>query len=283
MSKIEIYSRIRCHGGELVKFHHRSETVSTEMVVNVFLPENYTPNGEFPCLLYLSGLTCTPQNASEKAGMFQYASEHGFVVVLPDTSPRGAKVPGEDDDWDFGSGAGFYLNATKQPWAEKYRMYDYILKELLGLISSEFPGGNLAKLGVLGHSMGGFGAIMMYLKNPTVFTSCSAFSPICNPSNVPWGEKAFSGYLSSESEWKEYDPCCLIKGVDQKRNPIKIHVGSADQFLYQLTPGALVDAAVGTAMEGGVVVNEVEGYDHSYYFVQSFIGEHMAFHSQYLK
>lgn len=283
MTNIKINAKIKCHGGELIKFQHQSKTVHTPMNVNVFLPKQYDLNKDkIPAILYLSGLTCTPDNASEKAGMFQYANEYSLAVILPDTSPRGAKIKGEDSNWDFGTGAGFYINATKEPFNKNYQMYDYILNELIELIKFEFNGINIKKIGIMGHSMGGFGSIMFYLKNPKIFTSCSAFSPICNPSNVPWGKKALSGYLNNENEWLNYEPCELIK-KSKAINPILIHVGLSDQFLNQLTPDNLINASINSNLNGKIQLLKVEGYDHSYYFIQSFMNEHFKFHIQYLK
>lgn len=279
---MEIQSKIATQGGQLIKLTHKSESTGTDMALNVFLPSSYSPETKLPAILYLSGLTCTPNNASEKSNIFYFASKHQLAVVLPDTSPRNCGIEGEDENWDFGSGAGFYLNATKEPYSKQYRMYDYITKDLFSFLQAEYQGIDLTNVGIMGHSMGGFGAMMFYLKNPSVFRSCSAFAPICNPSSVPWGQKAFGGYLQDEQEWAQYDPCSLIS-KDAEQNEILIHVGTGDNFLYQLTPDNLVNAAREAGKEKMINVNMVEGYDHSYYFISSFMEQHIAHHLQYLR
>lgn len=286
MSKFTINETVAVYNGKLLKLTHESSVTKTPMNVNVYLPPNVKDGETIPTILYLSGLTCTPQNASEKSFLTYFASIHKIGLVFPDTSPRGANIEGEDENWDFGTGAGFYVDSIKEPWNKNYNMYSYILKELLPLAKEEFKFGDFS---ITGHSMGGYGAIMMYLKNPKLFKSCSAFAPICNPSIVPWGEKCFSNYLGDDKKkWLEYDPCELIKeyqssGKDEK---ILIHVGTKDVFNYrdnQLRCQNLVESAKGTSMEGKIDVHTVEGYDHSYYFISSFVPEHFEFHLSYLK
>lgn len=278
---LETIATIACCEGQLVKLAHASDTVHTQMALNVFLPPNYAPNARVPALVYLSGLTCTPQNASEKGGLFAHAARLGLAIVLPDTSPRGANVEGEDESWDFGTGAGFYLNATKDPWNVNYNMYDYVTRELIDLIGNFFTGIDTQRLGVLGHSMGGLGALVVHMRNPGLFKTCSAFAPICSPTSCPWGQKALGGYLVSQDEWAQYDPCALVKTTAAK-GPILIHYGTADNFLSQLQPDALVAAAKGTPLDGKILLNAVQGYDHSYYFVSTFVGPHLDFHHQQL-
>lgn len=293
MGRFETKDTVAVCGGKLLKLSHASEYTKTSMDVNVYLPPQYEASGakKLPVLLYLSGLTCTPQNVSEKSFLPYFASKHGFALVFPDTSPRGAGINGEDESWDFGTGAGFYVDSIKEPWKKNYNMYSYVLKELLPLVSEEF--GQLDVLencSITGHSMGGYGALMMYMRNPGRFKSCSAFAPIANPSVVPWGEKCFGNYLGEDkTEWYKYDPCHLVKAyagnpqvADEK---ILIHVGTKDVFNYrdhQLRCENLVEAAKGTKLAGSIDLNVVDGYDHSYYFISSFVPEHVEFHLKYL-
>lgn len=237
-------------------------------------------NAKVPVVYYLSGLTCTEETATIKAGAQAHASRHGLMLVIPDTSPRGAGIEGEEDDWDFGTGAGFYLDATQVPWAKNYRMYGYVTQELRTLINANFPA-RPGATGVFGHSMGGHGALTVALKNPEVYRSVSAFAPICAPSEAPWGRKAFSAYLGGDrSEWALHDACELVR-----RGPypgrILIDQGTADEFLAeQLRPELFQQAceSVGQALE----LRLQEGYDHSYYFIQTFFGDHLAHHAAVL-
>ncbi len=279
---------IKSFDGRLLKLSHKSEVTHTEMAVNVYLPQQYFAEGskKLPILLYLSGLTCTPNNASEKAFFQPYANKYGFAVVYPDTSPRGANVAGEDDSWDFGTGAGFYLDATEEPWSKNYRMYTYLLKELLPLIGKEYERLDTTNVSICGHSMGGYGALMLYLKNPDIFNSCSAFAPIANPSNCQWGQKCFGNYLGSDkAKWAQYDPCELIHNFKGEKKPILIHQGTADNFYrrdHQLQPENLVKAAKNSPLDGLIDLELVDGYDHSYYFISSFVADHCAFHAKYM-
>lgn len=262
------------------------------MDVNVYLPPQYdsSKSDKLPVLLYLAGLTCSPANGSEKSFFTAYAAKYGFAVIFPDTSPRGANIAGEADNWDFGVGAGFYVDSLAEPWKENYNMYSYIMKELLPLVNEEFEGLDvLGNISITGHSMGGYGAIMFYLRNPGFFKSCSAFAPISNPSVVPWGIKCFGNYLGDDKEeWYKYDPCHLIKTFPKQENNanILIHVGTKDVFNYrdnQLRCENLVEAAKGTVLEGKIDLNVVDNYDHSYFFISSFAGEHSDFHVKYFK
>jgi len=240
-------------------------------------PEQPSPK---PILFYLSGLTCTWANVAEKGGAQRYAAEHGIMLVMPDTSPRGLGLPGEDDDYDFGSGAGFYVNATQAPWSEHYRMFDYVTQELPGIVAADLQG-DPQRAGVMGHSMGGHGALICALKRPDAFRSCSAFAPISNPVNCPWGEKAFGGYLGSDrAEWANWDACALVEQSDF-RGAVLVDQGEADNFLdEQLKPQALRSAFEGAGRD--LELRMQPGYDHSYYFIASFIGDHIAHHAHQL-
>lgn len=237
----------------------------------------YVPQGEgpFPVLYWLSGLTCTPMNFVEKAGAQRLAAEHGVIVIAPDTSPRGDEVP-DDDAYDLGQGAGFYLSATQSPWAKNYHMDQWLVEELVPLVDSEFPT-DLSRRGIFGHSMGGHGALVSHLKYPQVFHTVSAFAPIVNPSAVPWGQKAFTAYLGDDREqWQQYDACALLAG-SASRADILIEQGLADPFLgEQLQPDRFVQAAQSTGRL--VELRQHEGYDHSYYFIASYLADHFHWH-----
>ncbi|TID30286.1 hypothetical protein CANINC_001166 [Pichia inconspicua] len=274
------------YGGQLLKLKHDSIQTKTPMDLNIFLPPNMTE--KTPVIIYLAGLTCTPQTGAEKSTITYHAAKHGFAVIFPDTSPRGANIKGEDDSWDLGTGAGFYVDAITDDWKENYKMYSYIIDELLPLISKEFPKIDIINnCSLTGHSMGGYGALMFYLRNPGKFKSVSAFAPIVNPSIVPWGEKCFGTYLGNDkSNWFEYDPCHLIKSYDGPINDILIHVGDADLFDVrdgQLRCSNLVDAAKGTKLDGKIILNVQHNYDHSYYFVSSFMESVVEFHAKAAK
>jgi S-formylglutathione hydrolase len=217
--------------------------------------------------------------------MFRALAEHGLAMVAPDTSPRGAGIAGETDSWDFGVGAGFYLDATEHPWSENYRMYTYITVELLDLIARNFPIVDVHRAGITGHSMGGHGALTIALKNQTMFRSVSAFAPICNPIQCAWGQKAFSGYLGSTAQeaWKMYDACALMERLGKsKYSDILIDVGTSDSFLTagQLRPEKFLEAC--SAAKQPVTLRYQGGYDHSYYFVSTFVEDHVRFHAQFL-
>jgi len=278
MEPMENISRARSFGGWHKQYRHQSQVLNCEMRFAIYLPPQ-AASGPVPVLYWLSGLTCTDENFMQKAGAHRMAAELGIALVAPDTSPRGEDVA-NDDSYDLGQGAGFYLNATQEPWAKHYRMEDYVLHELPELIESVFP--VTQKRALAGHSMGGHGALTLALKNPERFSSVSAFSPIVNPVNVPWGEKAFTAYLGANREsWKAYDSCELIRQA-QVHLPMLVDQGTEDNFLEeQLKPELLVQAAdqVGYPLQ----LRMQEGYDHSYYFIASFIGEHLEFHSRYLK
>ena len=262
------------------RYRHRSAVLGCDMVFAVYLPPQAEQGGKLPVLYWLSGLTCTDENFMQKAGAHKLAAELGMIIVAPDTSPRGAEVPDDPDKaWDFGLGAGFYLNATQEPWARHYRMYDYVVQELPALIEANFPVSD--KRGISGHSMGGHGALVCALRNPGRYQSLSAFAPISNPSNCPWGEKAFSRYLGDErSRWREWDACALLAEATEKL-PILVDQGDRDDFLEnQLKPDALKAAA--QAAGHPLTLRLQPGYDHSYYFIASFIDDHLRHHAKAL-
>jgi S-formylglutathione hydrolase len=277
---MQTISEQKCFGGVQGIYSHQSPTTGTDMRFSVYVP----PAGSvrsLPVLWYLSGLTCTEENFTVKAGAQRFAAEHGVILVAPDTSPRGAGLPGEDDAYDFGSGAGFYLDATVAPWSVHYKMYTYITAELPELVFQHFPSADDRRQGITGHSMGGHGALTIALKNPKVYRSVSAFSPICAPSQVPWGKKAFSGYLGDNRKaWKQYDATELVD-AGYSTGPILIDQGDADDFLdEQLRPDLFRD----TCRQAGQVLElRIQpGYDHSYYFIATFVGEHIAYHARAL-
>ena len=247
----------------------------------VYVPPQ-AEEGLVPVLYYLSGLTCNEKNFIEKGGAQRYAAEHGVLLVAPDTSPRGVEIPGADEDWDFGSGAGFYVNATEAPWAKHYQMYDYVVDELPRVIKGAFNASERA--GIFGHSMGGHGALICGLKNPDKYVSISAFAPIAAPSQCAWGKKAFSGYLGDdESAWAAYDATELVKRSEKTVSSILIDQGERDQFLLdgQLLP----DVFKATCEDAGqpLQLRKQPGYDHSYYFISTFMEDHMRHHAMALK
>ncbi|WP_061288108.1 S-formylglutathione hydrolase [Azotobacter vinelandii] len=274
---LELLSSQKSFGGRHDRYRHRSATLQCDMAFAVYLPPQAGQGGRLPVLYWLSGLTCTDENFMQKAGAHRLAAELGLVLVAPDTSPRGAGVPGDPDGaWDFGHGAGFYLNATQEPWARHYRMHDYVVHELPALIEASFPVSD--RRGISGHSMGGHGALVCALRNPGRYRSLSAFAPIANPIDCPWGEKAFSRYLGADREtWKGWDACELLAGA-RERLPILVDQGDADGFLAdQLKPEALRVAA--SAAGHPLTLRLQPGYDHSYYFIASFIDDHLRHHA----
>lgn len=279
-SKPEQQSANKVFGGWNRRYKHRSQVLGCEMTFTVFFPPSSAQ--KLSVLYYLSGLTCNDENVIQKSGCQRKAAELGIAFVAPDTSPRGLNIEGEDESWDFGSGAGFYLNATRPKW-KQYRMYDYIISELPQALD-QIGGLDTSKASIMGHSMGGHGALVLGLRNPQLYQSISAFSPICNPSNVPWGEKAFSGYLGdNEEDWKQYDATELAKGYSGPQRDILIDVGTGDNFLEkQLKPEALENAAkANKALQCRVRLQE--DYDHSYFFMSSFIDDHIAHAAKHLK
>ncbi|GLZ87045.1 S-formylglutathione hydrolase [Metapseudomonas resinovorans] len=278
---LEIVSSNKSFGGWHKRYRHRSTSLNCEMVFAVYLPPQAEQGGKLPVLYWLSGLTCTDENFMQKAGAQRLASELGLIIVAPDTSPRGADVPGDPDNaWDFGLGAGFYLNASQEPYARHYRMHDYVVHELPALIEANFPVSG--KRGISGHSMGGHGALVCALRNPGRYQSLSAFAPISNPMACPWGEKAFSRYLGDDrARWRDWDASVLLAEATE-RLPILVDQGDRDDFLAnQLKPEALQAAA--KAAGHPLTLRLQPGYDHSYYFIASFIGDHLKHHAAALK
>lgn len=267
-----------CFGGWQDVYRHRSVALGCEMNFAVYLPPQ-SQTQKLPVLYWLSGLTCTEQNFITKAGAQRYAVEHGLILVAPDTSPRGEDVA-DADGYDLGKGAGFYVDATQTPWSKHYRMYDYVVSELPALIEANFP--TTDARAISGHSMGGHGALIVALKNPGRYRSVSAFSPIVAPTRVPWGEKAFTAYLGEDREaWKAWDAAALVAGASE-RLPLLVDQGDADEFLaVQLKPELLQAACA--AEDHPLELRLQSGYDHSYYFIESFIGEHIAHHAKALK
>lgn len=263
-----------CFGGSQEVWRHHSAATGTPMTFSVFLPPQ-AKTEKCPVLYWLSGLTCNEQNFITKAGAQRYAAEHGLVIVAPDTSPRGSQVA-DDKEYDLGQGAGFYVNATQEPWKAHYQMYDYILNELHSLVSGHF--GTSGKRSICGHSMGGHGALVLALRNPDAFLSVSAFAPIVSPSQVPWGEKAFSAYLGEDkAAWEQYDAVKLI-GAGHKVADMLVDQGLADTFFSnQLKTGLLKSACEAHDIPHTIRVHA--GYDHSYYFIASFIADHIAWHA----
>ena len=273
-------------GGQQLRYRHHSNILNCDMTFSIYLPPQ-AKQAPVPVLYWLSGLTCSDENFVTKAGAQQHAAEYGIAIVCPDTSPRGEEVPDDEErSYDFGLGAGFYINATEEPWATHYQMYDYVVEELPALINAEFPVDG-SKVAISGHSMGGHGALTVALKNPERYCSVSAFSPICSPINCPWGQKALSNYIGDESQghWNSQDTVELVKTADdqlKKSMPVLVDQGDADNFLAeQLNTQLLIDTAeqVGFPMQ----IRFQSGYDHSYFFIASLIGEHIRFHSNYLR
>jgi len=274
-------SNVKCFAGFVQKYSHVSTTTKCEMKFAIYLPPQ-AETQRVPVLYWLSGLTCTEENFITKAGAQQLAGQHGLALVCPDTSPRGVQIEGAADSWDFGIGAGFYVNATEPKWSEHFNMYDYVTQELPDLVNRNFPV-DPEKMGIFGHSMGGHGALICALKNPGKYKSLSAFAPVSNPINCPWGKKAFSGYLGPNVEkWKEYDATCLMERYAGPPMHILIDQGTEDQFLKdkQLLPEAFQAAVRG---ENKLKLRMQEGYDHGYYFISTFIADHIDWHASFLK
>ncbi|MCB1518208.1 MAG: S-formylglutathione hydrolase [Hyphomicrobiaceae bacterium] len=265
-------------GGWSKHYSHHSATLNCNMRFAIYLPPQTTNGQEVPVLYWLSGLTCTDENFIQKAGVQRIAAELGVAIVAPDTSPRGVDVA-DAEGYDLGHGAGFYVNATQAPWNRHYQMYDYVLNELPQLVEATFPVSD--KRSVVGHSMGGHGALVLALRNPDRFKSVSAFSPIGNPVNSPWGQKAFTAYLGKDSAtWADYDASLLMRKA-ASFVPALVDQGEADNFLgEQLKPEALEAAAKASGFP--LELNRREGYDHSYYFIASFIEDHLRFHAKHL-
>lgn len=278
---LENLSCQKSFGGWHKRYKHRSSTLGCDMVFAVYLPPQAESGAKLPVVYWLSGLTCNDENFMQKAGAQRVAAELGLILVAPDTSPRGPEVPDDPEGaWDFGLGAGFYLNATQPPYAKHYHMHDYVVNELPALIEANFPASDARA--IAGHSMGGHGALVCALRNPGRYRSISAFAPIANPMDCPWGEKAFSHYLGEDrSRWREWDASVLIAQA-QERLPLLVDQGDRDDFLAnQLKPEALKQAA--RAADYPLTLRLQPGYDHSYYFIASFIEDHLRHHARALK
>ncbi|MCX7677432.1 MAG: S-formylglutathione hydrolase [Alteraurantiacibacter sp.] len=277
---IETVSTWRSHGGTQGVYSHQSAATGTPMTFAVFVPD-HEPGAKMPVLTYLSGLTCTHANVMEKGEYRAACTQFGVIFVCPDTSPRGDNVP-DDDGYDFGKGAGFYVDATQEPWAANYQMRRYVEQELPAVIAANFPMADMTRQGITGHSMGGHGALTVALRNPARFRSVSAFAPIVSPMNCPWGEKALTGYLGADKiAWREYDACALI--ADGARLPdLLVDQGSADTFLAEQLKTHLLQEAVKAAGMAATIRMQ-DGYDHSYFFISTFMAEHVAWHAERLK
>ena len=277
---IETVSNVKSHGGTQGVFRHASSTTATDMTFSVFVPD-HEPGAKLPVLWYLSGLTCTHANVTEKGEYRAACAEHGIIFVAPDTSPRGEGVPDDNDGaWDFGLGAGFYVDATEDPWSAHYRMWSYITAELPEVIAANFPV-DVDRQGITGHSMGGHGALTVALRHPGWFKSVSAFAPIVAPSQVPWGEKALGNYLGSDRlAWRGHDAVALIED-GARVEELLVDIGDADPFLdKELRPDLLADACTRAGIR--LTLRRQPGYDHSYYFISTFMRDHVRWHAERL-
>jgi S-formylglutathione hydrolase len=276
---MEIVSENKSHGGRQIVAKHRSSATSTEMSFSIFLPPQAEGGGKLPLVWFLSGLTCSPMNVTEKGEYRAACAEHGLIFVAPDTSPRGDDVP-DVEEYDFGKGAGFYVDATQEPWAKHFRMWAYVAEELPALIARQFPA-DMERQGITGHSMGGHGALTVALRNPGRFRSVSAFSPIVAPSQVPWGQKALGGYLGGgENAWLQHDAVALIEG-GARLPELLVDVGTDDPFLTEQLRPELLERACSEA-EIPLTLRLQPGYDHSYYFVSTFMADHLRWHKERL-
>ncbi|XP_077252665.1 S-formylglutathione hydrolase [Tasmannia lanceolata] len=283
MEKPTEISSYKMFGGYNKRYKHFSPTLGCSMTFHIYFPPALPSPKKFSVLYWLSGLSCSDENFIIKSGAQRVASSEGIALVTPDTSPRGLNVEGEADSWDFGVGAGFYLNATQEKW-KNWRMYDYVVKELPKVLSENFQQLDTSSASIFGHSMGGHGALTIYLKNADKYKSASAFSPICNPINCAWGQKAFTNYLGgSKSDWEEYDATCLITKCNKISTPILIDQGEDDKFLHdgQLLPQKFEEAC--KSVNAPLLLRMQPGYDHSYYFIATFVEDHIRHHSQALK
>ena len=276
--ELKLIEQHRSFGGQQYKYSHYSEVLKCDMTFSIYLPQN-KEGKQIPLIWWLSGLTCTDDNFTQKSGFQRLADKYNVAVVMPDTSPRGEDVP-DDEGWDLGQGAGFYLDATKEPWAKNYKMYTYITEELSKIVKELVPNFS-GKESIMGHSMGGHGALVLGMKNSSRFKAISAFAPIVSPSNVPWGIKAFTTYLGEDkSTWKQWDATELIK--QDYVPPILIHQGDKDNFYEEhLKEDTFLKNVNETGKE--VDYRKVDGYDHSYFFIATFLEDHFDFHMKYLK
>ena len=283
MSTFDLLSEHACFGGVQRFYQHEAREIGLPMRFGLYLPPQTNLGARVPLLVYLAGLTCTEETFAIKGGAQRVASELGLALLMPDTSPRGANVPGEADSWDFGVGAGFYLDATRDPWRKHWRMESYLLRELLPQVEQEMPIAP-GRVSIFGHSMGGHGALTLALRHPRRFASVSAFAPICAPSRCPWGRKAFTGYLGSdESQWRAHDASALMSWHAHAPFPrgILVDQGLADTFLAeQLLPEAFETACAKAKQP--LTLRRHGGYDHGYYFISSFMADHLRFHHEAL-
>jgi S-formylglutathione hydrolase len=277
---VTVLSQSRCFGGVQGTYAHESTETGCTMRFGVFLPPQAQAH-RVPILYWLSGLTCTEENFIVKAGAQRVAAELGLAIVVPDTSPRGLNLPGEAESYDFGLGAGFYVDATEEPWVRGYRMYSYVIRELPKTVAASFPI-DPSRAGIFGHSMGGHGALTIALKNPQAYRSVSAFAPICSPMRCPWGEKALARYLGGHrARWRDYDTTALLEDRGWSGPPLLVDQGTKDPFLDdQLKPGLLKETCVQRNIP--LELRMQEGYDHSYFFIASFIEDHLRFHAPLL-
>ena len=277
---VKTLSENKCFGGVQGIYTHDSAETRCRMRFGVFLPPRASTD-RVPLLYWLSGLTCTEENFIVKACAQRVAAELGLAIVVPDTSPRGLNLPGDAESYDFGVGAGFYVDATEAPWSGGYRMYSYVAKELPKVVAANFPI-DASRAGIVGHSMGGHGALTIALKNPDSYRSVSAFAPICSPMRCPWGEKALAGYLGRDrTAWREYDTTALLEERGWNGPPLLVDQGTKDPFLdNQLKPELLRETCV--ARDVPLELRMQEGYDHSYFFIATFIEDHLRYHARYL-
>ncbi|WP_430980904.1 S-formylglutathione hydrolase [Stakelama marina] len=277
---METVSTNRAHGGTQGIYRHGSDATGTNMTFSVYVPP-HEEGARLPVLWYLSGLTCTHANVTEKGEFREACAKHGIIFVAPDTSPRGDDVP-DEDGYDFGKGAGFYVDATEKPWAANYRMRSYVEEELPTLIAAQFPMADMTRQSITGHSMGGHGALTIGLRNPNRFRSISAFAPVVSPIHCPWGEKALGRYIGEDrAGWRQYDACALIEDGARVKE-LLVDQGDADNFLEeQLNPDLLRDACKRAGID--LTLRMQPGYDHSYYFISTFLGEHVGWHAERLK
>lgn len=283
MFKLTEVSNSLCFGGQQQVHQHESTELGCKMRFAIFLPSSAKQAGvKLPVVYYLSGLTCTEQNMITKSGVQQWAEKYQLIIVGPDTSPRGCNVPGEDEFWDLGTGAGFYVDATKDPWKKNYRMYSYVTEELRQVVEKNFQCVDKDRVGITGHSMGGHGALVAFFRNPEVYKAVSAFAPISNPMKSSWGGKCLRAYLGEDqTAWAEYDATELVKRQPRKDVKIVIDQGTSDEWMSFLVPKNFVEACkeIGQPLE----YNEREGYDHGYYFVSTFIEHHLKHFSESLR
>jgi len=277
---LEIVSENKSFGGRQLVVRHASSSTSTDMTFSIYLPPQVEAGGKLPVVWYLSGLTCTHANVTEKGEYRAACASQGLIFVAPDTSPRGDDVP-DVDDYDFGKGAGFYVDATQEPWAKNYRMWTYVTEELPTLVAAEFPA-DMDRQGITGHSMGGHGALTIALRNPGRFRSVSAFAPIVAPSQVPWGQKAFAGYLGDDrAAWRQHDAVALIED-GARVDKLLVDVGDADPFIEKELRPDLLEAPCADAGIA-LTLRRQPGYDHSYYFISTFMADHLAWHGERLR